>query len=240
MSPATLSPRDAARLVRALHKNDHLSHQRVGNGELPPEMALLRAWQARRLAHTYADFLAQPRYAPACRFFLDDIYAPRDFTQRNADIMRIHHFMMRFLPARALQTLTLAIELNALTESLDEKLLQALMAAGMTDSISGEQYAAAYRRCHNYDERVRQIEMIVAVGRDLEKLVKRRTIGWTLKVARGPAHRAGWYELQDFLEHGYAAFKRMGQADKFLNAIQQREMQILDDIYLHHRNPFQS
>ncbi len=235
-----LSPKDAARLVAALRKHDELSHQRVEGGGLSPEMAMLRAWQAQRLARTYADFLADPRYEPACRFFLDDIYAPKDFSQRNADILRVHEFMSRFIPARALRTLTKAIELNNLTEELDAKLLDALLnQAGVTDSISEEQYAEAYRLCDNYDDRVKQIEMIVEIGRDLEKLVRHRVIGWMLRAARGPAHRAGWHELQDFLEHGYASFRHMGKADKFLNAIHDREMTILDNIYQGKSHPFE-
>jgi len=236
----TLSPKDAARLVAALRKHDELSHRRVESGGLSPEMAMLRAWQAQRLARTYADFLADPRYEPACRFFLDDIYAAKDFSQRNTDIMRLHDFTARFIPARALKTLTKAIELNNLTEELDEKLLDVLLnQVGVTDSISEEQYAEAYRLCDNYDERVKQIDMIVEIGRDLENLVKHRVIGWMLRLAHGPAYRAGWHELQDFLEHGYAAFRRMGKADRFLNAIHDREMTILDNIYQGKPHPFE-
>ncbi len=234
-----LSPRDAARLVAALRKHRELSHQRVEGGQLPPELALLRAWQAQRLARTYADFLADPRYAPACRFFLENIYAPKDFSQRNQDILRVHEFMSRFIPARALRTLTKAIELNNLTEELDAKLLDVLVhQIGITNSISEEQYAEAYRLCDNYDERVKQIEMVVEIGRDLEKLVRHRLIGWTLRMARGPAYHAGWKELQDFLEEGYNAFRHMGKADKFLNAIQDRETRILDNIYQGKPHPF--
>ncbi len=235
----TLSPKDAARLVAALRKHGELSHQRAEGGGLSPEMAMLRAWQAQRLARTYADFLADPRYAPASRFFLDDIYAPKDFTQRNEDVIRIHEFMSRILPARVLKTLTMAIELNNLTEDLDAKLLKVLLNdLGVTDRITEAQYAEAYRLCDNYEDRVRQIEMIVAIGRDLERLVRHRVIGWTLRMARGPAYRAGWKELQDFLEHGYNSFRRMGKADKFLNAIYDREMQILDNIYQGKPHPF--
>ena len=235
----TLSPKDAARLVAALARHNEISHQRVEAGGLSPEMAMLRAWQTNRLAKTYADFLADPRYEAAGRFFLDDIYAPKDFSQRNQDILRIHEFMSRFIPARALRTLTHAIELHNLTEELDEKLLDVLIhELGVKDSITEEQYAEAYRRCDNYDDRVRQIEMIVTIGQDLEKLVRHRVIGWTLRMARGPAYRAGWQELQDFLERGYNAFRRMGKADKFLNAIREREMTILDNIYAGKPHPF--
>ncbi|HHB90094.1 MAG TPA: hypothetical protein ENK60_02160, partial [Anaerolineae bacterium] len=178
-----LSPKDAARLIAALRKHHEISHQRVEGGGLSPEMAMLRAWQAQRLARTYADFLADPRYEPAGRFFLENIYAPKDFSQRNADILRIHEFMSRFIPARALRTLTKAIELHNLTEELDATLLDVLLnQVGVTDSISEEQYAEAYRLCDNYDDRVKQIDMVVEIGRDLEKLVKHRVIGWTLRL----------------------------------------------------------
>jgi len=236
----SFSPQDAARLVAALRQHDHLSHRRVKGGGLSPQMAMLRAWQTQRLARTYADFLAKDRYAPACRFFLEDIYAPQDFSQRNADILRIHDFMMRFIPPRALKTLTLAIELNNLTEALDEKLLRVLVdEVGVSDSISETQYAAAYRLCDNYTDRLQQIEMIVTIGEGLEKLVRRRVIGWTLRLARAPAHRGGWHELQDFLERGYKAFRHMGRAHPFLNAVRSREKQILDNIYNEKPHPFE-
>jgi len=81
--------------------------------------------------------------------------------------------------------------------------------------------------------------MIVEIGRGIDRLVHLPFLGWTLHRARGPALRAGWHELQSFLERGYAAFKHMGRADEFLHSIQRREMQILDQIFAGDADPFE-
>ena len=234
------SPKDAAALLFQLRRHREITHRRVQGQGLSPEMAMLRAWQSQRLARTHADLLNSKRYGPACRFFLEDIYAPKDFSQRDYDIIRIHDFMMRFLPAKVLRTLTRAIELQALTEELDQKLLDTLLnQVGATNRITEEQYAEAYRLCDNYDERLYQIELVSEIGRGIERLVRLPLIGWTLRAARGPALRGGWEELQGFLERGYKAFKHMGKADYFLDTIEKREKKILDNIYNKVENPFE-
>lgn len=232
-------PQDALRLLQHLRRSEEMKHRRVESGQLAPHLALLRRWQAARLARTYADLLASPRYGPASRFFLTDIYAPRDFSQRNTDIERMYEFLQRFLPARALQVLASTIELHTLTEELDQALLGALVEElGVTDTITGQLYAEAYRLCDNYDERKRQIDLIIEVGRDVDRLVRLPFIGTTLRLFRGPAHSAGWDELHDFLERGFAAFKQMRGAEVFLRTIRDRETRILDRIFAGDPDPF--
>ena len=60
----------------------------------------------------------------------------------------------------------------------------------------------------------------------------------SLRLARGPAHQAGWFELQDFLERGLAAFKTMRGTKEFLGIVEEREMRILDNIFAAAPNPF--
>lgn len=237
--PDLPTPQDAARLLFQLHRRHELSHRRVEGRGLSPQMTMFRAWQSQRLATTHADLLASPRYGPACRFFLTDIYAPKDFTQRNHDIMRMYEFMLRFLPAGLLRICAQAIELNALTEELDEKLLAVLVTRlGVTDTITPQQYAEGYRICQNYEERRYQIELLVAVGEGLDRLTRLPLVGLTLRLARGPALRGGWHELQSFLERGFQAFRHMGGATEFLTIIRRREMAILDRIFAGVDDPF--
>ena len=54
-----------------------------------PTLPLLRAWQTRRLADGFKDFLANPRMRPAAEFFLTDLYGDRDFSARDRDVARI-------------------------------------------------------------------------------------------------------------------------------------------------------
>lgn len=235
-----LGVRDTAEIVYQIRqKSEDASHRRVRGQPLAPEMVLLRRWQSQRLARTHADMLADLDYEPACRFFLSDIYAPRDFSQRDHDVERMYTFMSKILPDRMLHGLGLVIELNDLTHQLDEHLLQVLVDdLGVTDTITEEQYAEAYRICDNYADRVRQIDLVVEIGWSVEGVVHTRWAGMTLRLARGPAYRAGWGELQDFLERGYDAFKQMDDAEYFLGTIREREMQILDQIFAGDPDPF--
>lgn len=200
---------------------------------------VLRVWQSNRLKLTYQDFLDSRHYGPACRFFLEDVYAAKDFRQRDYDIRHLYEVMSRFLPDFLLRLVTKTIELYDLTTALDETLLKVLRhELGVSDTITPEQYAEAYRICDNYNERVHQIELIGQVGHMVDIGTKVPLVGTTLKLAKGPARRAGWDDLHDFIYRGYHAFKRMPDADKFLGAVQEREMRILDSIYASDPQPF--
>jgi hypothetical protein len=117
-------PPDATRLLHELQQSDELRHQVAVGTELDPHLTLLRAWQSERLAQTYADLLADRQFRSAYLFFLSDIYAPRDFSQRDYDFQRIHNFLSPVVPPQMLQVLTDAIELNSLTNDLDNQLVQ--------------------------------------------------------------------------------------------------------------------
>ena len=225
--------------LQALLDIEKLRHERVAATGLNPQEARLRAWQARRLGATYADLLAHPRYAPACRFFLEDLYGPRDFSQRDFDLTRMYEFAQTFVPEGLLRPLARTVELHFLTHALDAQLLDALVTKlGVTDTITSALYAEGYRVCDNYAARADQIERIVEIGELLERLVKVPLVDTAIKVARGPARRAGWVELTDFLERGYQAFKHMRGATFFLSTGRQRETRLLDKIFAHYPDPF--
>lgn len=198
----------------------------------------LRAFQSRRLADTYADLLASPRYAKACRFFLKDVYAAKDFRARDAEIRQLYEIMSHFLPDILLKLVKTVIELNDLTQALDEELWSAMHdQLGVTDTITMESYVAGYRLCDNYDERAYQIELIGRVGRMVDLTVKIPMIATTLKLVRGPVTLAGWGELHDWIQRGFLAFKRMHGGKEFLATIHEREMAFLDSAIPDHSRP---
>ncbi len=200
----------------------------------PARLAELKAWQSQRLAATYADLAAQPRYQAATRFFLEDLYGPKDFSARDEELLKIVPVMQKVLPAKAVETAALAIELEALSEALDHALAKVLPAGPIDEG----RYAEAYRRSSTREERIRQIELVEAVGRRLDALVKKPLIGGTLKLMRKPAHLAGLGDLQDFLEEGYEAFRTMKGCEEFLAALHSREMTILNRLFSGASKPF--
>lgn len=225
-------PPNAARLLHDLQQDEALRHQAITGSELDPALALLRTWQSERLARTYADLLTDKHSRPACLFFLSDIYAPRDFSQRDHDAERIHGFLARVVPAPMLQLLTDVITLNALTTDLDRRLIDVLVRQlGVTDSLTVLQYAEGYRRCDNFVERARQIDLLVEVVRQVSEGARLPAVGLALRIARGPARRAGWVEVFDFLERGYGAFKQIRDTAAFAGTIAQRERRLLDRLF---------
>jgi hypothetical protein len=213
---------------------DTLKSLRGAEAVAPPALQGLKAFQSQRLARSYADVAAQPRYRMATSFFLDDLYGPKDFSGRDEAMMRILPVMVRTLPAAGVEAATLAIELEALSESLDHRTAQQLEPGPIGD----ESYARAYRAGSTRPERERQIELIVTVGKDLDWLVKKPLVYATLKLMRAPARLAGLQDLQDFLERGFAAFRAMGGADEFLALVRDREMQILNRLFSGAPGPF--
>lgn len=235
----TPSAGDAARLLANLAKAAPGKRQIVTAAELTPELALLRSWQTERLKKTYADLLQSKRYRPAAEFFLSDIYAPRDFSQRNADMERFHQGVSKVLPERAVSILTDAVDLYQLSDRLDLDMARVLFTElGAGETITVEQYGAAYRILDNCEERLRQIELVGQIGYGVDKLIKIPFIGATLKLAHTPAVLTGWSELQGFLERGYAAFKHMNGAAGFLQPVRDRETRILDALYSGAADPF--
>jgi hypothetical protein len=223
--------RDAARLLSSLRAS--MAHHEIVEGkQLSPLITYLSAWQSLRLSRTHADMLHDTRFSAGCRFFLEDIYAPKDFSQRNYDGHRIYHFMNRFLPEATLAPLAMALEVNSLTQQLDLALAEAMRNhLGVEDRFDRAQYEEAYRLCDNYAVRAQQIELIVTVGKQLERVRRVPFIHATLRLARSPAHRLGWFEMQDFLERGYLAWKSIVEPDTFLANIGQRETAVLNRIY---------
>ncbi len=229
-------PAASAVLVRELSRVQRLHAERTGNPILTGSLERVAYWQARRLAMTYADLAADARYAAAVEFFQNDLYGPGDFSRRDADLARVVPLMVKMLPERVIGTVALAMELNALSQELDRVLLARLPRADGHFSVL--EYCKAYRRAGNFPMRRRQIKLIVDIGTALDAHVGKPLVRTALAMMRQPARMAGLSGLQDFLERGFAAFRAMQGAEKFLHTIETREGQILEAIVGGSTQPF--
>jgi len=236
---AKSSPQDLLSLLFDLQHSAEAQQQSLPGKDLENRLAMLRQWQSRRLAYTYADLLEDGQYRSACQFFLSDIYAPRDFSQRDHDAEHLHGLLARYLPEPMLRLLADTIRLNQLTNRLDQQLLHALFEdLGVTRQITPQTYAAGYRICDNHAERKEQIELLTSVLDEAAHGARRPVFAISLRLARFPAYHAGWFELYDFLDRGYTACKSMKNVSKFVSTIHQREMNILQSIFAGAPDPF--
>jgi hypothetical protein len=218
---------EAERILANLKSVDDERRRRADVPGLAERVRAVKAYQHRRFAHTYADLLDVPRYAEATRFFLDDLYGPHDFTDRDAQFARVVPALVRLFPGNVVHTVRLLSQLHALSERLDSGMATALP----TEEIDARAYQRAWRATGERGDRLRQIELMLEIGHALDRYTSSLLLGRTLRMMRGPARAAGLSSLQKFLESGFDAFKAMKGASGFLSTIEQRERALVDRLF---------
>jgi hypothetical protein len=193
--------------------------RRAADPTLGERVAALKRYQQRRFELTYADLLAHPRYAGAANYFLQELYGPSDFTQRDAQFARIVPALVRLFPAEVVITVQALAALHALSERLDSAMGEALTSA----NVDAAAYARAWQRCGRVRDRERQIVLMQRVGESLDGLTRNPVLRHSLRLMRAPARAAGMAALQAFLESGFDTFRGMRGAAHFLATIGQRE-----------------
>lgn len=184
-------------------------------------------WQCQRILATHQEMLHQPRFAPALHFFVDHVYGPQDFSQRDQDIGRLVPKLGKYLPASALVSLGDALQLNALSFELDYALARNLK----SQTIDRQLYAGAYLNCDNQPQRQTQLQLMQALGNHLADAVATKGISTLLMLSRRPAKKAGLGVLHQFMSSGHKAFKHLGKADDFILPIVQREQQLMTALF---------
>jgi hypothetical protein len=179
----------------------------------------VKEYQHARFMQSYADLLVHSRYADAARFFLQELYGPDDFSQRDTQFVRVVPALVRLFPEQVVRTVQTLVELHALSESLDT----AMGSAVQQLPVDAERYAAAWRKVGNRRQRELQIELTRQVGESLDGYTRNPLLRHSLRMMRGPARLAGLGELQRFLERGFDTFRAMGGSAEFLDTITARE-----------------
>jgi hypothetical protein len=199
---------------------------RAADRDLAARVEAVKRYQQRRFEHTYADLLDHPRYAGAARFFLDELYGPSDFTQRDTQFVRIVPALVRLFPADVVDTVRTLAELHALSERFDTA-----MGRLAETPVDAATYASAWRACGDQVGRERQIALLLHVGEDLDRLTRNSLLRHSLRLMRAPARAANMGALQTFLELGFDTFRAMRGAQEFLSLIAQRERSLAQALF---------
>lgn len=195
----------------------------------------VKTWQQARLKRTYPDLASDLRYAPATAFFMDELYGVKDSALRDRDLIRMYPTIKRMLPQFAYNAVSKALELDVISEEFDQTLAQKI-----GDVVINEtNYAAAFRDAGTIKERLHQVDLMRAVGAELDMVVKKPLIYSTLRMLRAPARLAGLSNMQQFLEAGFTAFKHMNGAEYFLDTIATRETELIKRLFASHPTPFE-
>jgi hypothetical protein len=220
---------DAAQTIRdAVARVATLRNDADSNPNLRSATVAIKSFQARRFEGTYADLLATREYGGAARFFLEDLYSDKDYTQRDAQFARIAGGLQRLFPQQVIETAVGLAQLHVLTEELDRHMADVwvgLDVAGPTDDAA--RYLACWSAVGRESDRELQLEMVLKIGFELDRLTRVTGLRMMLRMMRRPAMAAGLGSLQTFLESGFDIFAHMSGkgsgARYFLSTIRDRE-----------------
>jgi hypothetical protein len=217
-------------IAQAIGGVQALRQSRQSDAVLTGAVAQIKRLQALRFRSTYADLLLDARYQNAARFFLQELYSEADFAQRDEQFARIAAPLERLFPANVVQTAQALALLHAKTESLDDAMARAWLAAPSPQNAA-QRYTQAWRTVGRLPERRDQLAEVLHLGRDLDRLTRTLGLRHMLKMMRAPATLAGLSSLQQFLESGFDAFASMRGANAFLEIIDQRERAWLHTLF---------
>lgn len=209
----------------ALQQVAAFRQQREASPPLARACIEVKRFQARRFHAAYSDLLASPRYQAAAAFFLEELYSEKDYSERDTQFARIASTIARLFPQAVVDTAAALAQVHALTESLDNKMAQEWLAdqAGTRADDECARYIRCWRRLGDAAARQRQLDVVIHMGHELERLTGTRGLRTLLRMMRRPASAAGLSALQHFLEAGFDAFAGMRGADEFLRIVAQRE-----------------
>lgn len=229
----TSKPSPSEQIRNHLERVDRLREQAHSEG-LSTALHQVKQLQARRFRATYADFLHDPRFAAATLFFLDELYGEHDFVQRDEQFGRIAGAIERVFPDAVTNLAIDLAETHALTETLDHTLASHWLALDGSCSCScsySARYVRSWRLTGERAQRERQLAVVQHMGHELQRLTRMRSLLIALKLMRGPAQAAGLSALQRFLERGFVAFAKLGDAREFLATILERERRWIDALF---------
>ncbi|MBA3010470.1 MAG: hypothetical protein KKF12_10220 [Proteobacteria bacterium] len=192
---------------------------------------ILQNFQSERINRTYKDIEADPEFAKIGNFFFKKLYASEDFSFRDTSMKKLHKALDGKIYKNMLTAVTKVIELHEISDAQDNLMVKKMIAAGVEDSITMEQYQKIYVSLDNYDQRIYQINLSAEVTRIFHGLSKKWIVAVSLKTVKTAAAMFGIKEIVDFIYDGYVSFKTIDNIDFFVDTMVQRELSWHNEIW---------
>lgn len=172
-----------------------------------------------------------PGFSDAIDFVVSDLTGT-GIASRDQEIGKVVPVMTRFLPDKALESLALAMTLNArvleINLAIAARLLPVVKASG---AFTEREYCAATREVSSMTDFDELIGMTRAAGESLAKIVKVPMIRSLLRSMRLPARMAGVTDLQVFLEKGFDTFIALDDVEQFLDTMEAQMREIFGRVF---------
>jgi hypothetical protein len=167
--------------------------------------------------------MEDPQYEKIGHFFFNKLYAPDDFSFRDTSIKKLHKLLKGKVYSGMISAVSKVIELHELSNLLDDRMVENMIAMGIGEDMDMEEYQAVYRSLDNYDQRLYQIDLGGEVTQAFYKLSKKWVVALSLKTVRTAAHVIGVGKIIDFVYEGYEGFRAIQNIDYFIETVDTRE-----------------
>ena len=230
---------DSAQIIRnAVLRVTALRELQAADPALAARVQAVKTFQARRFAGTYADLLAGGSFQAAARFFLQELYCDKDFSERDAQFSRIAGALQAVFPEQVVETAVSLARLHVLTEELDHQMAEQWGASPEdvhSQPSQAKRYRSAWLLVGQRELRQAQLVMVQAIGKELSRLTRMPGLRFMLRMMRKPANVAGLGSLQSFLEAGFDTFAQIAGGKEgarvFLSVVSERETRLIDLLF---------
>jgi hypothetical protein len=224
MSAAT-QLRDSTDLSISIHE------QYLGNPELLRRYERFVTWQLEYMLPFYEDLRTTADRVAAVDFFVSDLTGI-NIGERDQELAKVVPVMSRMLPAKVIDVVATAMQLNARVLGINLSICRELYAEISIDTrITEATYCSACRRASHLEECLELVHLTAEIGRSLDDVIRIPMMGLMLRAMRTPARLAGFGVLQVFLETGYERFNALQDIDRFLDDMTARMTFVFTQIF---------
>lgn len=216
-------------LFKLLHsKVEELKVARTLNGQdssFTTTKKQVKLFQIKHIESSNQDFIKDSNAKGALNFFLDEIYGIKDLSKRDEEVERFIFTMEKLISKDTLEVIFNAVNLNLITETLDNSL-----ALQLKPNFTEEDYKKAYIQSSK-EQRLEQVEIIEKLGTSLSSLVKIPFLGMLMKTMTIPAKAQNVYNLHLFLQKGLEVFKSTRNANSIIHTVATREKDYINQMF---------
>ena len=222
----------AAAQLRKYTDRSNATHQEyLGDPEVLQRYERFVTWQLEYMLPFYEDLRTTADRAAAVDFVVSDLTGI-NISERDQELAKVVPVMSRMLPAKALDVVAKATQLNARVLGINLSICHELYADISIDTtITEAMYCSACRRASHLEECLELVHLTAEIGRSLDDVIRIPMMGLMLRAMRTPARLAGFGVLQVFLETGYKTFNALEDIDRFLDDMTVRMTEVFTRVF---------
>jgi len=187
--------------------------------------------QIERFHEFYADYFRRPDTHAMVEYFFDRIYSLDTNQEWRRLALGTFQNVKHLVRDSTRENIEHLIELNELTETLDQAMAERLIARGFeAQKLSTDDYLSLYIECGHEQERKRHLELAIKNMRSFYDLAHRPINSILIKPARFTCKALGIYPLFAPVEEGYYAVLHIPRDlfQSFVDEVERKEWEYVN------------